>query len=425
MPSYGGGTNPALYDGSSGSDPTAIDLLHQIIGFFGMNGPEGPTDDPLYRLQSTFARVFGLPQVLTGSTQMNRELFTQELQWLHGGYVDPQSYVNLGFTVLDWAKSLHLATVGSSTPNGIPVGGGNSVYGVVEDVQAQYDETPVWYTAPVVPTASQNASAVLGYMISHEEGQSATVSEPFANLLSWIGTVLSRMIEFNGFTWPWLPDFVVLPYSPSRWYTHSNGAWGLTESITNYPPPIDASLWADDDTYLSYLQREQPTWGWSTVDPTGTNNPDGFAWTYRVFSSFYRVYFRTIGRANGPRGISAGSIGGGTATDPRYPGADAVTWGTPFDVTASSTVTVDCSGALVEITATGPGQGKQPSGDHFRYPYAGWLSFVGAGGEVDELQRIEFDNSVMMPHNMSSAAAITFYAKPGLNLTVSPFAMGA
>lgn len=423
MPDYGGNGTVTTYDGTGVHGATSEEMLRQILDFLGLSyGPHDGPVDTTWLASRWWNQNMWLPPY--AAPPESQHAFGDAIRkYLASLGLDPAAYVQFLNDFGDYLGSIQHILNGSWFPT-VPGGGGSSTYGGLQDaVDDLGTNAPQWYESPPTPpTAASIATSVWGTSVSHEDGQRGAVSEPMQNAIGWALTWLAKSQLSAGFTWPWLPDYVVHPYSTTWWYNHTGGLWGRTSAISTYPAPIDDALWRDDDTYLTYLQREQPEWNWNTTDPTGYDNPSGFAWTRYVYNSLYYIYFRTVRRANESRLVTGGS--GAGAVDSRYPGPDGVTFGDAIAITETSTVVADCDGCLLEITALPPGQGRQPTGGTTRYPYVGWMSFVDADGNEDLMQRLELDKTVFLPHNIVRAAGISVYAKPGLHVTITPWVLG-
>lgn len=425
MPTYGGTDGGITYDGNGTNDPTEKELLHQLADYFGINtGPHEGKVDTTWLANRWWQKNVGIPPVsapLNMLESYGQAIFDQ----LRGGILDPVSQVEFLHSTGDYLSSIQYMLDGSWFPTEPGGGGGSSYGGLVDDVGQLLEAPGVNYGGLTSAELDLIQAAVWGFMVYHQEANLFSSAEPIGDALRWWLSDVVRRSVTQGYTWPWLPDFVVIPFNREAWWSFGTGLWDLHESPTNFPPPISDAAWLDDDTYLSYLQREQPEWGWSTTDYLGIDNPDGFAWTYLSYGGANRLWFRTIGRANAGRWLTPGGGGEVTIQDNRYPGRGSVEWGVTIEVNGSSIHNAVCDGVQVTVINLPPGQGQQPAGSVKRYPYVGWLSFVGADDEVDDLQRIEFDNQIFMPHTMSSAAKITVYAKPGLTLLLNPFTIGA
>lgn len=425
MPTYGGNGDIVVYDGSATHDPTEKDLLQQIAAFFGINGVPETSGMAAGRFMSQFWSQIHYGNVWRYGEKEKSELQKAIMHMVLGGQADPNAWLDILYGIDDWLKSGHQLTSGEMEPYRAPSGGGDTIYGGVEELQSLLTEQPVWYTEPTGGlSAAEIQAAVWALQVPYEDaiyGNASTTN--LQDALRLILTGMQKHAASVGYTWPWLPDYVIYPKNITYWWSRSAGLWSFSDNPANYPPPIDNTLWLPTDTLSTYLAREQPSWAWSTVSPVGVDNPDGYLWTWKGTEFLKNFWIRTKGKAG--ESILPVTPEPATGGETRYPGASGVTFADPITVTETGTFAADCDGTLLSITDIPPGQGRQPAGDVTRFPYVGWLAFVDAEGNEDNLQRIELDKSIFIPHTMSRAAGITVYAKRGLQLVLTPWTIGA
>lgn len=107
----------------------------------------------------------------------------------------------------------------------------------------------------------------------------------------------------------------------------------------------------------------------------------------------------------------------------RWPGSDSVTLSTPQVITQPATLSLSCHGCIVEVLTAPSGQSVQHADSATRYKGIAWAAFQSDRGDWEALQQINLSRQVLLSKDLSQAAAVAVYCKPGAQLRVTPFSI--
>lgn len=237
---------------------------------------------------------------------------------------------------------------------------------------------------------------------------------------SW--SVLNFQAGHIGVQNPLAPYFNIVVYQP----------WKLGDTQFNWPnfntdfcpEAPDFTEVIPGDTPYTFLARTQPTYEWTNLGPTGLG-VDEVAWKavggvypdeLWVRSNFTSLEMHQLAYIVNPPAPVVPPAG-----PPVWPGADAVTLGTPAAIAAGLTITEPMDGVKVHITAVDPKQMWFTYDDERAYRHIGALAFVDDSGNLETWQTLGFTHAVYCPKTMRRAAAVKVMTPNGTVGTVTPW----
>jgi hypothetical protein len=262
----------------------------------------------------------------------------------------------------------------------------------------------------VIPSTGDNAEAVWEYVLAQQMANGYTY-----NLMAqeWLYAVAHRLAI----------DSATEGVADNRqpWYRLVFGgvatamSIGYTPSITNQTRPAapDFTQLLADDTMLSFMQRTQPSAGWTGQGPSGTPQT-AIAWIY-LYGSPMGVWWRTafdLPAIPLPKGA------------PIWPGLAGVTLLEPTVLTETGIVTTSMEGILLTVDSGPGGAGQWGVGDFRSYYRAGYVVFLDADGHADTTQFVGPDDNVFAPKGMATAASVVIGLNKATQITVTPWILG-
>lgn len=203
-------------------------------------------------------------------------------------------------------------------------------------------------------------------------------------------------------------------------------AWSWAE-IENIPPPAvpDWSAVLEDDTPVSFLQREQPLFGWDTDGPWGTPSTD-IAWAHISAggrSYWWRSAFtrHELQRWHFEVAVEQGDIVIQATSATVWPGLANVTLGDAVPLTDGILVAGPLDGVLIQITGAPANASKWGFGDVLSYKFVGAVMFQTDGGEYEFAQNIGAESMILVPKTMRRAANALFRFDERFTGTVQPW----
>lgn len=121
----------------------------------------------------------------------------------------------------------------------------------------------------------------------------------------------------------------------------------------------------------------------------------------------------------------AEGLTGGPSGPGGYPGLAGVTVGATHNVSGPTTISGPLDGLLITVSSVPNGQSTTFTPNGVRYKGLGWVVFMTAEGEGEQLQKIETAKCVLVPKSMSAPASAEVYCKPGTAMSVKPFTLNA
>lgn len=106
---------------------------------------------------------------------------------------------------------------------------------------------------------------------------------------------------------------------------------------------------------------------------------------------------------------------------PLWPGADAVTLGTPVALALGVTITEPMEGVLIAITSVPAKQGNFSFDGVLSWRNIGALAFGSDSGQFEYPQTLGFESSVYCPKSMSTAASVVVRTTIGVTGTITPW----
>lgn len=419
MPTYGGqnGGTQATYGGASYS-ATDTELLHQIAKRLGINGETPDPDLGWWAFLAQMAKLILLPKAPASTGDPNKDKMVRAVLQTMMPDLKGYKWVDLVYQVLDWQKSEHQEVRGP-VPYETPTEGGATVHDRLGTLYHGFT-TGEGIVTPDFTYDQLNAIALQvwnEYSVSTWSHDGYTGSFTMANALRIVASVAQLITGGVGIPLPQVPHFRII--------TREAGETGLaigdmlTAGMGTLPAPIDPLAVELGDTVWSYLTREQPGFGWTRIAPWVTiPGTQGWVWGQDPgVSDWYYVCTMTDAEMAAMLPANVEQAG--------WPGEANADLLDPIEVTESGAWPIPCAGVIVDITAVGPGQGRQLAGEIVRYPYIAYLTFLADNGSTDVLQRIEFDKTVYIPQSIQHPAGFAVYAKPGFNATLTPWVFKA
>lgn len=108
-----------------------------------------------------------------------------------------------------------------------------------------------------------------------------------------------------------------------------------------------------------------------------------------------------------------------------YPGLGNVTVGGTVNVTGATTINGPMDGLLISVGTIPPGQSVTATPGGKRYKGLGWVVFMTAQGEGEQLQKIETEKLVLLPKSIGTPASAEVHCKSGAAMSVKPFTINA
>jgi len=421
MPTYGDGPpgSQGQYDGSSDNHPATEEMVRSLYNFFGFAGGEvfgsaGPYV-PKW-LQNIMGNRLPTPAEAAAYLKAAADFGL-------GGFVTPSGWVDWTLALGDYARATHAAVTGTWNPRGLASGGGGDGFGADLTVPPN-NQLPSIYQRSTgyggTGLRVDQASAVLisdtvwQFPIVTWDPQGYVYSDVASTILADAGSGANFAVGLLGAPLATAAGFAVCSAS-ANYLSSVLGNW-RTPLFLTLPGPFDFALVRVDDTVLTYLVREQPSFAWTPFGPWPTIYGTGWVWAQDP--NYSLVWYRCVYTDHD---LATMGPGGGAAAAQGWPGIDAVVLGTPIPFTTSARFEAVCDGLLLTFTTLPPGQGRQLAGDVTRYPTIGWLAFITDNGDAEPLQYLGIDRAVYVPQAMAQAAGVAISCKPGLTGTIVPW----
>lgn len=257
------------------------------------------------------------------------------------------------------------------------------------------------------PSAGDNAAAIWDYYLSQQMPNGNVFNASAAEWLYMLGHSLAIYSATEGVPDGQQPFYRLVFGGSSTGY-----ALGYNMSITTQarPDPPDFTQLLPTDNVRSFMQRTQPSYGWTGTGPSGVWTDD-IAWK-NLYGGSSGVWWRTA--FNLP-------ITPTLAQPPVWPGFDLVDLGTPVAISGGFTITEPMHGVIVTITAVAAKQMYYTYDDIRAYRHIGALAFQDDNGELETWQSLGFVSAVYCCRQMTVAAAVKVMSANGTVGTVTPW----
>jgi hypothetical protein len=281
-------------------------------------------------------------------------------------------------------------------------------YGLVTDgsvglyaIKAAIDAlTPI--TLPTTPPPGYGpdidgtAAAVWGY------GESFPGLQPAGQWLTYAGS-FARRLDVNGL----LISRVNPLFAITGWVSDGDGS-----NAIDIWPTVEVSSILADDTVLSWLTREEPSWDWSPYFGEGlygAENPGGstLAGALCIFTA---AAFEGVKR-------DLGLIDG--LNLPVWPGLDKVTIADPIDLAPGHLAVGPCEGVLIAISSVAGNPNFWSYGDTIAFRNIGAIAFYDDNGDIETFQPLGFTQAIYTPKTMALAAGIVVKLSPSVTASVA------
>jgi hypothetical protein len=285
-------------------------------------------------------------------------------------------------------------------------------------------DAPSWYTAPSSPPTTDDIADTVwswegsSYRINHSQFGLSMQQQ-----LEGLWQVMALQLGFQGTPLPTRPWFTLCTAYPDGVIT-SGYDWDSATTF-GFPAEPDWSAWVDGDTPYSFLNRTQPSFGWTLTGPGGAN--DGrTAWKPQgdpgVFRNWLRSNFTELDGGGQPRLTPPPTITFPPAP-PTISTAAHMSIGASHALVDGLVITGPLHGVLVNLTTPPLGGSVWNIGSHQTYYNWGTVGFQSDHGELEPLQFLGWDQGVYKPRDMTVAAAAHFQVTRTPVGTVRPFTL--
>ena len=406
------------YSGSATYQPSDHEYLMQLCDFFALNGVH--SDPPwLHKLFAGLEVAGGLGTAGAAVAEFALEPEVEPFEWLQfmGGLSTVQAGLAAwnGDGTQEQAVRLHPPW----QPAVVPLK--EETWGQIHDL-AESADIGTTALAPLVeaipttylgPSTTDIANAILEQRVGLDHADGAF---GFVTVLG----LLQGSYQFNewsgarvGLPAPGNPYFNLVAGTESERYALDGGYANWYCAIPNTPR---WDLLTADDTALSFVQKFDTQFTWTTSGPNGSFDKGAEVWAQ--IPGGYHVWWRFMLTTQDLHNVISTREGQGARG---WPGAGHVTLGTPVEFTRSGYVSVAMDGCIIDLTTLPPGIGGSESDGANRHSYCGWATFVSDGGDADNIQRVEFDHTVLIPVAIAHAMGVVVYCRPGATGTITPW----
>jgi hypothetical protein len=219
---------------------------------------------------------------------------------------------------------------------------------------------------------------------------------------------------------PWFHFVAVDPYYTGSWL----GFW--TASGSSHPvPQLDLTLVDLGDTVLAYLQREYPSYAWTTDGP-GSSAAQNKVWLTHTGSPKTWYYWCTLTDADlagiwREQEIITEEPIISVVAAPLWPGVAGATMGDEVALTAQLDLAEPMHGIRVHVTTPPTKTGVRSIGGRLMYYGIGECAFYNDQNWVEPWQYMGFTDAIYTPRTMEIASGCLFRVLAGAGGTVTPW----
>jgi hypothetical protein len=285
--------------------------------------------------------------------------------------------------------------------------------GVVENT------APQWYTAPNNPADADIAAAVWDADTPHMDDSTGLPTVSTARYV--LGVAMNAAVQtglWHGGGIPGCEQFSLFFADIQDYYTWVGGV-GAPNTSSAYPAAIDPTLVQPGDTVLSYLQREQSGFGW-TDSANSALGVAGRAVSLQLGEGgtlFYVCDVTDVELASIWREPTLPLIENPN-TPPVWPGVANVELGEPVALTNGLELVAPMDGVLIAVTGTPTSATRFMFGTYSSWRYLGAAMFESDSGHSEWPITLGPSSGLIVPRNMTRAAAVRFRINPGYTGTV-------